>query len=172
MPQTFRIGSNASARPALRPLGRWGWGARDARNQDRSFEGEPRCSGCDLGMPTKTKKKRNDVAPWRDEVRCSICGTDGQSCLSNYGGHEAWCFRAQGWTSSGGPYWYCPQCRTKAEEKGYIRKRYLRDAEDIREHCWCEPDDHEPRECPACSWPNWAWRKVCYNRDCRQKLTE
>ena len=94
------------------------------------------------GKPTKTK--RRDVAPWSAEVRCGNCGVDGQSCLNNYGGHETWCFRSQGWVSTKA-YWYCPGCRAKVESKGWIRTRTLGDTLDIEEHCRCEFGAHAPR---------------------------
>ena len=133
-----------------------------------SWRGRPRLR---LGMPTKTKTKHSDVEPWAGYVRCTMCGADGKSCLNKYGGHEAWCFRAQGWVSTKA-FWYCPECVPKAEEKEWVRTRTDKDTEDIDANCFCEPREHAPRVCPACFCPNWAWRVVCRNRDCRQKLPE
>ena len=83
-----------------------------------------------------------------------------ESWPNNAGGHEAWCFRKQGWVKTTGA-WYCPVCRFEAEGLGWISERTPEDIENIKTHCWCADRAHAPRICPACQGFNWAWRKAC-----------
>ena len=107
------------------------------------------------------QSKRAQNAPWTSEARCCHCNALGKSCANTAGGHEAWCFRKQGWVKSTGGAWYCPVCRPEAEELGWVRERTPQEIASIEIQCWCADGAHAPWKCPACQGFNWAWRKAC-----------